>query len=51
VRRLRLLVSLVSGALVIGSSVQRLILQATVPVWLQATHTVSAIEDLQTLNR
>lgn len=50
-RRLRLLVSLVSGALVISSSVQRLILQATVPGRLQATHTVSAIEDLQTLNR
>lgn len=48
VRRLWLLVSLVSGALVIGS-VQRLVLQATVLGWMPGTDTVSVVEDWQTL--
>lgn len=48
VRRLWLLVSLVSGALVIGS-IQRLVLQATVMGWLPGTDTVSVVEEWQLL--
>lgn len=48
VRRLWLLVSLISGALVIGS-VQRLVLQATVLGWTPGTDTVSVVEDWQIL--
>lgn len=48
VRRLWLLVSLISGALVVGS-LQRLILQSTVLGWLPGTDTVSVVEDWQML--
>lgn len=48
VRRLWLLVSLVSGALVIGS-IQRLVLQATILGWMPGVTTVSVVEDWQLL--